>query len=111
MSSWRKEPPTYKEWMDAKNHGYWWVKFQIMPAYSEKIRDEIVHWDEAWLTEIVTISVSYEGGLLGGKKPQLHATGTTGLKFDLHDQEKTKGFYWQPVAAPLDDIKDKRPEV
>ena len=113
MSSWHKEPPTHQEWRDANNHGCWWVKFLLMPETTEPHKDGgTITWPEAWLTEIVSISVSYKQGMmLAPEGATLHATGTTGLKFDLDDKEKTKDMYWQPVLPPLDDVKDKRPEV
>jgi hypothetical protein len=115
MSAWSKEPPTHKEWLEARNHGRWWVKFLLCPEETEIDEDgETITWPEAWYTEIVQITSSYEdfGDLLDSKNARLHARGGSHTdRFDLDDKEKTKDMYWQPVAPPLDDIKDQRPEV
>jgi len=112
MSRWRKEPPTHQEWLAVNNHGCWWVKFLLIPETTELYEGKTITWPETWLTEIVSISVSYEKGmsLLNSKTAMLHATGTMGLKFDLDDKEKTKDMYWQPVIAPYNDVKDRRPD-
>lgn len=113
MSNWRKEPPTYQEWDDADNHGRWWVKFILIEEEFEPDKDgNPCRWPEVWYTDVVTIDVSYDlGKLLDPNAAHLHAKGTTLYHFDLDDPEATKNLYWQPVAPPLDDEKDKRPAV
>ena len=129
MSNWTDKPPTYKEWLDAGNHGMWWIKFMLSPEYSEKImanaltdeEDEIITWPEVWITEIVMVSVSYTNRAkhilqeIKGEEPdysgiELHATSALGIKLRLDDSEATKNMYWQAVAPPLDDVKDQRPK-
>lgn len=106
MSSWSATPPTYKEWRDVKNHGFWWVKFILCTH----IKDEDDSWPEIWFTEIVTIVCSYEDGQFLKGNGKLHAKGLILESFDLDDEARTKDMYWQPVVRPLDDIKDRRPE-
>lgn len=110
MSAWRKNPPTHDEWLAAKNHGSWWVKFPLCFESTEIIDGEEVTWPETWFTEVVTITCSYPDGLLKGT-PRLHARGSIIKSIDLDDPKATKHLYWQPVAPPLDDMKDQRPEV
>lgn len=113
--TWSKTPPTYREWLDAKNHGAWWIKFRLMEETTELDEDgKPITWPEAWLTEIVAITCSYEKGMLlsRGKGARLHATGGHGaLKFDLDDEEQTKDLYWQAVKPPDNDVRDERPET
>lgn len=112
MSAWSDKPPTYKEWRDAKNHGCWWVKFILSRRYTEIIDGESITWPEAWYTEVVTIAAGYEGGkLLDPDAATLHARGSILKSIDLSDSAQTKDMYWQPVVAPVDDIKDERPKV
>lgn len=115
MSAWRKEPPTHEEWIEAENHGYWWVKFRLVEEEIEVDEEgNLGLWPEVWYTEIVQLTSSYEnfGDILDGKNARLHAQGTLVVeKFDLDDKEKTKDMYWQPVLPPFNDVKDKRPEV
>lgn len=111
MTKWMDRPPTYDEWMDAKNHGVWWVKFMLTPATTEMIDGEVVTFPEAWYTTVVTITSSYTSGQLFDKSAaRLHAQGDIVKSFYLDDKQRTKGIYWQPVASPVDDITDQRPE-
>lgn len=110
MSNWRKEPPTYREWLDAKNHGCWWVKFPLCKETTEVVDGEELTWPEAWFTEVVTITCSHPDGLLRGKA-RLHGGGSILKSFDLDDPKATSDMYWQPVVRPLDDVKDQRPET
>ncbi len=111
MNSWRKEPPTYKEWLDAKNHGHWWIKFIISSEFSEEVDGGMYTWPETWFTDIVTITCSHPDNKLFSGTGELHGSSSLMGKFDLSNKEKLKDVYWQPVAPPLDDTKDKRPEV
>ena len=111
MSNWRKEPPSYDEWLDAKNHGCWWIKFKLTSEFSEEVDGELCTWPESWITDIVTLTCSHPDNKIFSGTGKLHAIGNMGLKFDLDDEKKTKHMYWQPVASPLNDVKDKRPEV
>lgn len=110
--SWRKEPPTYEEWMGAKNHGAWWVKFMIAPeetVVNEETEREMV-FPEAWYTDVVMITCSYEKGkLLDDREVRLHGRGQVLGNFDLDDEELMKKLYWQPVKPPDDDVRDQRP--
>lgn len=60
---WRNDPPTYRQWMDAKSDGYWWIKTQITISESEE--DGIV-FPEFSLYDIVCITFSPdpEAGLM-----------------------------------------------
>lgn len=116
--TWSKIPPTYREWLDAHNHGAWWIKFRLMEETTELDEDgEKITWPEAWITDIVTITSSYENGALvrsmmkkDGEGVKLHASGMM-IKFDLDDEEQTKHLYWQAVKPPDDDVRDERPET
>ena len=115
MTAWRKDPPTYEDWKRCRNHGYWWVKFLLMEEEVEVEEDgSLGVWPEAWYTEVVQLTASYDNAadmLDPNKQGKLHAQGNLILnRFDLDDPVATKNMYWQPVAAPLDDEKDKRPE-
>ena len=107
MSSWSATPPTYKEWRDVNNHGFWWIKHILCAAIED---EDGTSWPETWFTEIVTIACSYEDGKLFEGNGKLHARGCVLDNFDLDDKVRTKDMYWQPVVRPLDDIKDERPE-
>jgi len=120
MTNWIDRPPTYLEWKDAKNHGCWWVKFLLVPETEEMDDDgEIIAWPEVWHVEIVTIGMSSDGFKhimqeIKGEEPdysgiRLHGHGHVLKDFDLDDEKLTEHMYWQPVAAPLDDVKDRRP--
>jgi hypothetical protein len=123
MSEWHDKPPTYREWRDANNHGCWWVKFILSKEHTEEIDGEMVSWPEAWYTEVVTIAVGYgKGGFkhliqeIKGEEPDyshitLHARGHVLKSLDLSDPSQVKDMYWQPVASPVDDVKDQRPGV
>lgn len=122
MTKWQKEPPTYEQWKGANNNGVWWIKFIIMDGHTEVVDGEDMTWPEAWYTDVVSISMSSTNGLkhimqkARGETPdysgiRLHASGSHGIAFDLDDATRTKDTYWQPVAAPIDDIKDERPKV
>ena len=115
MSAWRKNPPTHDEWMEAENHGYWWVKFRLMEEEIEVDEDgNLGRWPEAWYTEIVQVMAAYDDfdDMLDGKGARLSATGGMMLdNLDLSDEEQMKDMYWQPVLPPFNDVKDKRPEV
>lgn len=119
---WSKDPPTYKDWIDGKSHGMWWVKFILTPATEEKNDDgTTTKWREAWYTDIVCVTMScdnfdYMSQEIKGEEPdysgiRLHARGQILGSFDLDDEKATKDIYWQRVIPPVDDIKDKRPEV
>lgn len=115
MNAWRKEPPTYQEWRECSNNGYWWIKFLLMEEEIEEDEDgEVGVWPEAWYTEVVQITASYDdpSDMFDPDKPgKLHAKGILWHDhFDLDDPKVTKNMYWQPVVGPLDDHKDKRPE-
>jgi hypothetical protein len=100
--------------MDAGNHGHWWVKFLLAPAWTEEIDGESLYFKDVWYTEVVQLTCSHpKGDLLGrrGSKARLHATGRILKDFDLDDEKATKDMYWQPVAPPLDDTRDQRPEM
>jgi len=120
MKPWSKTPPTYKEWRDADNHGCWWVKFILSSEFAEEMPDGSIYtWPEAWYTEVVTISMSCENldhisQAARGEMPdysgiRLHAKGQLLRSLDLDDEEKCKDMYWQKVIAPLDDVRDRRP--
>jgi len=116
MTSWRKEPPTYEEWISAKNHGSWWVKYLLIESDTDVDDEtgETYTWPEGWFTEVVSLTCSYpDGDIFGrnGGKARLHAQGSVIGSFDVDDEERTKNLYWQPVVPPLDDVKDTRPEV
>lgn len=110
MSSWRKTPPTTQEWLDADNHGMWWVKFKLTDIEEDVDEDgKPCYWPEVWYTDCVAIMAE---GFPGNKDERLIAEGSVILKrFYLNDPEATKDLYWQPVKSPDNDIKDKRPEV
>lgn len=108
--SWQREPPTYDEWLGAKNHGAWWIKFRLCEETTEPNEDgELITWPEAWLTDIVTITCSYPNGMADRRNVRLHASGSHGVRFDLDDEEKVKHLYWQAVKPPDDDGKDEKP--
>lgn len=108
--TWSKTPPTYREWLDAKNHGAWWVKFMICPEEAVEIEGEDHYFPEAWYTDVVTLTCSHpQGSLMDSSKARLHAEGSIAGRFDLDDEEKTKDLYWQAVKPPEDDAKDERP--
>ncbi len=112
--TWSKIPPTYREWMDAKNYGAWWVKFMLCPEETVEIDDEDHFFPEAWITDVVTLTCSHEKGGnwgRGGEGVKLHADGQIVGKFDLDDEKKIKGLYWQAVKPPDDDVLDERPET
>lgn len=111
MSSWRKTPPTEQEWLDADNHGMWWVKFKLSDREEDVDEDgNPCYWPEVWYTDCVNIMSEWAPGKDG--KDRLIAEGSIILKrFYLDDPEATKDLYWQPVKSPDDDIKDKEPEV
>ena len=112
MNAWHKDPPTYQEWREKDNHGMWWVKFLLCEEHSEEIDEEIWIWPEAWYTDVVAINVSFDRGqLLDPEAAHLHAHGQVVGSIDLDDPEQTKNMYWQPVVPPLDDERDKRPEI
>ena len=112
MSSWRKDPPTYREWQDAKNHGVWWVKFLLCKEeVTTDSEGRNVRFPEEWYTDIVAITVSFERGrLLDPNAATLHARGHIIGSIDLNNPEHVDGVYWQPAAAPLDDT-DGKPNV
>lgn len=110
MSAWSNKPPTYKEWIDAKNHGCWWVKYLLVSAHTEEIDGKTYYYGEAWFTEIVTLTCSHEKGQLFGGDGKLHASGLLLREVDLDDVEGTKDMYWQQVVPPMDDVKDERPK-
>ena len=110
VSAWHKEPPTYQEWRAANNHGYWWVKFILIPEKIEYDEDNNPsRWPEVWYTDVVSISVSYgEGNLLNPSAAHLHAQGQLVGHLDLDDKEQIKDMYWQPVVPPSDDTPAAR---
>jgi hypothetical protein len=111
MSKWQEEPPTYQQWKDADNHGAWWIKYCIVAETVERTPDgEVFVWPEAWVTEVVTISVAYEEGFLLKPEGALHAYASHMKSFSLDDKDKIKGLYWQACLPPADDVKDKGPE-
>lgn len=109
---WQSKPPTYEQWKDGNNNGFWWVKFQLISDQVEVDEDgEEIRWPEVWYTDVVQLVASYDSFDKGGAG-RLHAKGGMSLKdFDLDDAEITKNMYWQPVVPPFDDENDKRPEV
>ena len=113
MSSWRKTPPSYEEWLSAKNHGCWWVKFMLIESETEVDEEtgDTYTWPEGWFTDVVSLTCSHPNGdIFGeGNGARLHAQGSIVGRFDVDDEEFTKNLYWQPVVPPLDDIKDQRP--
>ncbi len=81
-----------------------------------------ITWPESWYTDVVTVTMSSTNGLshiiqrVSGETPdysgiRLHASSSHGTRFDLDDATRTKNMYWQPVAAPVDDVKDQRPKI
>ena len=123
MTKWQKEPPTYRQWKDVNNHGVWWIKFLLAPERIELNEEtgEEVSWHEVWFTDVVSITMSSTDSFkhimqeATGEDPdysgiRLHAAGGIGGRFDLDDATRTKDMYWQPAAAPVDDVKDQRPQ-
>jgi len=110
MSAWSKTPPNHKDWMNANNDGHWWVKFMVSEREEDVDEDgNPIWWPEVWQSEVVQITDAITNGLL--KSGRLTTQGNILKRFYLDDPEATEGLYWQPVAPPLDDVEDQRPEV
>jgi hypothetical protein len=100
--NWSKIPPTSKKWLNANNHGAWWIKYKLADKTSE-IDGDMITWPEVWLVEIVTIMEEWtsEG------KDRLVAYPSTGKSFYL---DEVQDIYWQAVKPPDNDIKDQEPK-
>lgn len=114
MSNWRANPPTYAEWLAAKNRGYWWIRFRIMKEEVEVDEDgSLISWPEAWHSEIVQLTATYQDfrDIFNPDMPgRLRAHG--GMLRDgfyLDEEDKVAGLFWQPVASALDDDDDQSP--
>lgn len=107
MIEWQSIPPTFQEWVDGDNDGYWWIRYQICP-YTEEVDEDTGEkycWDAVWYNEVVMITHSIErpstmDDILNGNG-RLHARGIGPIgSFYLDDSETTDGLLWQPVVAP-----------
>lgn len=96
---WQDDPPTHRQWMDAHNEGYWWIKTTIP---SSKEEDGMI-FPEFHLYDMVLIYFAPDraAGLLS-EKGRLTFTDNDRHIYCDDLPDGYQNIRWQPVAPHSD---------